>query len=674
MARISPIARIATGARLALGLMVSALLAACGGGGYSAPPPPAPVAITISVAPTTVVAGQTASLTWSAPTGSTCTASGGWSGAQPATGTAPVTPTAAGTATYTLSCTVTGGVYGVGSSGSASTNLTVTAPTGYTTTLLVSDTLAGGGLVVDASLVNPWGMAWGATSPAWVANNHAQNSTLYDGNGKQQPQASPIVALFASGAAGRSFDPTGTVSNPTTGFTVSNGTVTAAARFIFSGEGGMIAGWSPTVSAANAVTMFTGTNNEVYKGLAIASNGTATFLYATDFHNGHVDVFDSAYARQPAANFPFADASLPAGYAPFGIQALPTGASGAVQIWVTYAQQAGPGNVDNVNGAGLGLVDVYDTAGVFVRRLLANGTGSKLNAPWGLALAPAAFGTLSNSLLVGNFGDGMINGFDPTTGAYVGSVVDSAGVAFAKPGLWGIGFGNNAGNQPRTTLFFAAGINNELNGLYGRIDLGAAPVLNAPPVVAITVPATQGVTGTVALTATATAQVNIARVQFFASGTLIGSATTSPYTVQWDSTTSPNATAVSLTAVATDVDGNVGTSPAVSVTVGTMTLTALQASIFTTKCAVCHNGVGTVLPGVQNLSDGATFNSVVGVTSLEVATLKRVLAGDASNSYLIQKLEGTAASGVRMPLGGPYLDQPTIDQVRTWINSGAPNN
>jgi mono/diheme cytochrome c family protein len=253
-------------------------------------------------------------------------------------------------------------------------------------------------------------------------------------------------------------------------------------------------------------------------------------------------------------------------------------------------------------------------------------------------------------------------------------VVDAAAVAFSKPGLWGIGFGNGAGNQPRTTLFYAAGTNNELNGIYGRIDLGGAPVLNAPPVVAITAPTTQGVTGTVAVTATATAQVNIARVQFYANGTLVGTATTSPYTVQWDSTTSANATAVALTATATDVDGNVGTSPTVSVTVGTMTLASLQAAIFTTKCAVCHNGVGTVLPGVQNLSDGATFNSVVGVTSLEVATLKRVLAGDANNSYLIQKLEGTAASGVRMPLGGPYLDQPTINQVRTWINNGAPNN
>jgi uncharacterized protein (TIGR03118 family) len=667
-------ARSMSRARLSAACFSFALVTACGGGSYDAPPPPPPVPVTIAAAPTTLVAGQTATLTWSAPAGSTCTASGGWSGAQVASGTAPVTPGAAGTATYTLSCSTTGGVYGTGSTGSASASLTVTAPSGYTSTLLVTDTLGGGGLVVDASLVNPWGLAWGATSPAWVANNHAENSTLYDGNGKAQPTASPIVAHFASSAAGRTFDPTGVVANTTTGFTVSNGTVTAAARFIFSGEGGMIAGWAPSVSAANAVTVFTDLNGAVYKGLAIASNGTASFLYATDFHNGRVDVFDSSYVRQTptVTSFAFSDPNLPAGYAPFGIQALPTGAAGAAQIYVSYAQQAGPGNVDNVNGAGLGLIDVYDTNGVFVKRLVT--TGDRLNAPWGLALAPANFGTLSGAVLVGNFGDGKINGFDVATGAYVGSVLNATGVPFAMPGLWGIGFGNNAGNQPRTTLFFAAGTNNELNGAYGRIDLGGAPLLNAPPVVAITAPTTQGVTATVAVTATATAQVNIAKVQFFANGTSIGTATTSPYTVQWDSTTSANATAVSLTAVATDVDGNVGTSPAVSATVGTMTLSALQAAVFTPKCSGCHNGVGAVLPGVQNLSDAATFNSVVGVTSLEVGTLKRVLAGDATNSYLIQKVEGTAASGVRMPLGGPYLDQPTIDQIRTWINNGAPNN
>jgi Bacterial Ig domain len=169
-------------------------------------------------------------------------------------------------------------------------------------------------------------------------------------------------------------------------------------------------------------------------------------------------------------------------------------------------------------------------------------------------------------LLVGNFGDGKINGYDPASGAFVGAISDSAGAAFAMPGLWGIAFGNDAANQPHNTLFFAAGINDEANGSYGRIDLGAPPTLNAPPVVALTVPA-GNLTGTVTLTATAQDPIAIAKIQFFANtSTLIGTATTSPYTVQWNTTAVANGT-VSITAVATDNDGNVGMSAATSATV-----------------------------------------------------------------------------------------------------------
>jgi uncharacterized protein (TIGR03118 family) len=675
MTRHTTIARFAAGTRVPMAACIATLLAACGGGSYNAAPPPAAVAVTLSVAPTSVVAGQSATLTWSAPAGASCAASGGWSGTQAASGTAVVTPAAAGTASYTITCTESGGIYGGGSSGSQNASLAVTAPSGYTTTPLVSDSNAGGGLVTDVSLVNPWGIAFGATSPSWVANNQTGSTTLYDGNGKAQPTSAPIVAHFAASTAGLPFAPTGIVNNTTTGFVVSAAGKSGAARFIFSGEGGMIAGWSPAVDAANVITIFTDLNGAVYKGLAIASNGTANFLYATDFHDGRVDVFDSSYVRQTptATSFAFIDPTLPAGYAPFGIQALKTGAAGVAQIYVSYAQQSLPDRHDQVDGAGLGLVDVYDTNGVFIRRLV--GTGDKLNAPWGLALAPADFGTLSGAVLVGNFGDGKVNGYNATSGAYVGTVANAAGAAFSVPGLWGIAFGNDAANQPHNTLFYAAGTNNEANGVYGRIDLGGPPVLNAPPVVAITAPGTQGAAGTVAVTATATAQVGIRNVQFFANGTLIGTATTSPYTVQWDTTTAPNATAVALTATALDVDGNVGTSPPKAVTVGSMTLAALQSSVFTPKCSGCHTGIGATLPGAQNLSDGNSFAALVGVASIEQPALKRVLAGDAANSYVIQKLEGAATiTGVRMPAGGPYLDQPTIDQIKTWINNGAPNN
>jgi uncharacterized protein (TIGR03118 family) len=678
MSQLSTLVRAASPRRgaIAAALLATTLVAACGGGYGGGNSPPPPLTITMSVQPTSVVQGQSATLTWSAPAGSTCTASGGWSGTEPATGTASVTPTAAGTATYTLNCTSSGGAYGGGSaSGTQSTVLTVTAASAFATTSLVGDTAAGGGLVVDAALVNPWGLAFGSGF-AWVANNHSETSTLYDGNGKAQPAAAPLSVSFAASAVNPalSFDPTGIVFNSTTDFVVSAAGKSGAAKFLFVGEGGMLAGWSPAVDSTHGITVYTDAGGAVYKGLAIANNGTGNFLYATDFHNGKVDVFDASFAKQTpsASSFTFTDPTLPAGYAPFGIQALKTGAGGAVQLYVSYAQQALPDKHDNTNGPGLGLVDVYDANGKFLSHLIP--TGGQLNAPWGLALAPADFGTLSKALLVGNFGDGKITGYDPATGAYLGAVADSAGKAFAVPGLWGIAFGNDADNQPHNTLFYAAGTNNEANGAYGRIDLGAPPALNAPPVATLTAP-TGGVTGTVGVTATATASIAIAKVEFFANGTSLGVVTTSPYTVPWNTAAVTNGSAVTLTATATDVDGNVGTSPPVTVTVGTIALSTLQTSVFTLRCAGCHNGVGTALPGVQNLTAGNSYAALVNVASIEQSTLKRVMPNDPANSYLIQKLEGAASiTGARMPLGGPYLDQATIDQIKTWINNGAPNN
>jgi uncharacterized protein (TIGR03118 family) len=440
--------------------------------------------------------------------------------------------------------------------------VTVNPASSYTATALVTDTSGRGAVTTDANLVNPWGIVFGPTTPVWTANNHSQTSTLYDGNGK--PQGGPLVVQLPNSGTD-TFDPTGIVFNGTSGFVVTSAGKSAAGRFIFSGESGSIAGWAPSVDLTHAVIMYTDTGGAAYKGLALANNGTANFLYATDFHNGKVDVFDATYAKQPstATSFTFKDATLPTGYAPFGIQAIQNGAGNTWQIYVAYDMQQ-TGSYDNANGAGLGLIDVYDANGTFLKHLVAS--GGALNAPWGMALAPADFGTFSNMLLVGNFGDGRINGYDPSSGAVMGAVSDSTGAAFASPGLWGIAFGNGAANQPRNTLFYAAGPNDEANGVYGRIDLGGPPTLNAPPVVALTAPAGT-LTGTVTLTATATDPIAINKIQFFANtNTLIGTATTSPYTVQWDTTTIANGS-VSLTAMATDNDGNVGTSPAVMVTV-----------------------------------------------------------------------------------------------------------
>jgi uncharacterized protein (TIGR03118 family) len=361
--------------------------------------------------------------------------------------------------------------------------LTINPASAFSFTTLVSDTAGIGALVVDPNLKNPWGVVFGPTTPVWVANNHSETSTLYDGNGKPQPAATPLVVnTVPNGAV--TFAPTGIVFNGSaTDFMVASAGKTGAAPFIFSGEGGMIAGWSPTVDPSNTVTMYPAAGGNsggaVYKGLAIAKNGTASFLYATDFHNNKVDVFDTTFAKQTLAAGAFTDSKLPAGYAAYGIQAIPNGAGGAAQIYVSYAKQDAAA-ADQVIGAGLGVVDIFDASGTLIKQLIP--AGGALNGPWGMALAPADFGTLGNMLLVGNFGDGKINGYDPATGTFMGAISDSAGAAFAMPGLWGIAFGNDAANQPHNTLFFAAGINDEVNGSYGRIDLGAPPTLNAPQV------------------------------------------------------------------------------------------------------------------------------------------------------------------------------------------------
>lgn len=532
------------------------------------------------------------------------------------------------------------------------------------------------GTTSDPKLINPWGIVFAPGRPAWVANNATQTSTLYDGTGG----VLPLIVNLPGGINGAA-DATGIVFNgSTTDFVVTNGTQTAAAAFIFAGEGGTLLGWSPTVNGTNAFIAYDdGAGGAVYKGLAIAADSGANFLYAADFHNNKVDVFDKSFLKVTVAGG-FADATLPAGYAPFGIQTLTIGTQ--TVIYVTYAQRA-TGSDDNVNGAGLGLVNVFDTKGTLIKRLVS--TGAALNAPWGVALAPANFGTLSNSVLIGNFGDGVINAYNPDTGAFVDSIKNSAGQPIANAGLWGIAFGNGARNQPTTTLYFAAGIANELAGVYGRIDLGATAPDIVAPTVSLTAP-TDGATvggNAVALTATASDNVAVTSVQFFAGTTSIGTANAAPFTFNWDTTAVATGTVVALTAQAKDAFGNSTTSAAVSVTVdntapppATVTLTQLQANIFTPRCSSCHTGGGAGLPASMNLSSAAaTFASFVNVTSIGNASLKRVLPGDPNNSWVINKLEGTnLGTTSRMPLGGPFLDQATIDQVRAWISHGALNN
>ncbi len=549
------------------------------------------------------------------------------------------------------------------------------AVSAYSMTKLVSD----GSVAVqatDTNLKNPWGIVFAPGAPGWIANNGTQTSTLHDGTGVP----TPLIVNLPAGLNGPA-NPTGIVfSGSTTDFMITANAVTAPARFIFAGEGGSISGWAPTVDLNNAVSGYDdGAGGAVYKGLAITANGTANFLYAADFHNNKVDVFDATFHKVTASGG-FVDSSLPAGYAPFGIQALQV--QSQTLIFVAYAKQ-NPSSPDNVNGAGLGLVNVFDVNGTLQKHLIA--VGGALNAPWGLALAPANFGSLSNALLVGNFGDGVINGYDVSSGQFIGAIKDTNGQPLATPGLWGMAFGNGARNQPVTTLYFAAGIADEVDGLYGRIDLGATAPDTVAPTVALTAPAAGTVTGTVPVSATAADNVGVTQVQFFAGTTAIGTATAAPFTVNWDSTTVTNGD-FAVTAQAKDAGGNVTTSAPVNVTVSNttppppppppaVTLAQLQSTVFTPICSACHTGVGASLPGSMNFTTQAnTFAALVNVASSEVISLKRVNPGDPSTSYIINKLEGTQTVGSRMPLGGPFLDQATIDTVKAWISAGALNN
>jgi uncharacterized protein (TIGR03118 family) len=253
---------------------------------------------------------------------------------------------------------------GCGGGGGGGSSYTMPAPTsnppapavtGYTFKSLVSDHTGTSATTVDADLVNPWGIVFAPASPVWTANNGtnkgAGSSTLYDGNGVKNT----LTVTFPAGGNGN-FGPTGIVFNGTAA-------EFGGDSFIYSGEGGMLAGWVQGTVAVIKYTDNSGANHAVYKGLALANNGTADHLYAADFHNNKVDVFDVTYTLQPASQFPFVDPTLPAGYAPFNIVPIKNGAGGSWQLYVAYAQQAAPDNHDNNNGAGLGLIDIYDANG-----------------------------------------------------------------------------------------------------------------------------------------------------------------------------------------------------------------------------------------------------------------------------------------------------------------------
>lgn len=334
---------------------------------------------------------------------------------------------------------------------------------------------------VDPALKNPWGLTFAPTFPAWVSNAGSGTATLYFGNGGKVPHAffspaSDISILPPAGSPpGIISAPTGQVFNGTGAFTAPG--QTAASLFIFATEGGTLAQFNNTptqqgglFSSATQTVVDNSANHAVYKGLASASVNKHEQLYATDFHNGRIDVFDQTFGTVLNGPGAFTDPNLPAGYAPFGIQNI----NG--NLFVTYAKQLGPDNVDDKAGIGHGFIDVFHPDGTFEKRFASRGV---LDSPWGIALAPASFGELGGMLLVGNFGDGLINAFDPVTGAFIDHVVDADGEAIVIDDLWALAFsdGSTGAFGPgfsANTLYFTAGIGDEEHGLFGAIS--AVPV------------------------------------------------------------------------------------------------------------------------------------------------------------------------------------------------------
>jgi uncharacterized protein (TIGR03118 family) len=317
---------------------------------------------------------------------------------------------------------------------------------------------------VDPELINPWGIAFNPFGAVWISDNGTGFSTLYDGNGIKQ---SLVVTIPSPPGDVEKGKPTGIVFNGSNDFVISQGAASGPARFIFATEQGTLAAWAPNVDPTHAL-LIPGTvgSGAIYKGLALAGNGMGLHLYATDFHNAKIDVFNSSFAPVRLSGS-FTDPNIPKGFAPFGIQNI----NGS--IFVTYAKQDAD-REDDVAGAGFGYVSIFDTNGKFVRRLVSKG---KLNAPWGLALAPATFGKFGSHLLVGNFGDGRINAYDLIEGDFEGTLRLANGSIFQVDGLWGLSFGNGVSAQPTDTLFFTAGPGDEMHGLYGRLDLkpGCSP-------------------------------------------------------------------------------------------------------------------------------------------------------------------------------------------------------
>ena len=340
----------------------------------------------------------------------------------------------------------------------------------YQQTNLVSN-IPGVAGMTDPTLLNAWGIAHPPAGPWWVNSNGAGVSTIYFGKGapfqifSSAHKTIPIPVTVPPQAAGTTATPTGIVFNNFSGFDVTAGVASTSARFIFVTEDGTISAWNSGTAAILKVNNPAFPDGPVYKGAALATDGVRNLLYVANFRNATVDVFDSNFAPVALAAGAFTDPTIPLGtlgtpgYAPFNIANI------GGKLFVSYALQNGAQH-DDVAGQGHGFVDVFSPTGTLLMRLQ---NGLWLNSPWGMTLAPADFGAFSNMLLVGNFGSGQIAAFDPISGMFMGLMRDTFDNPIVIDGLWGLGFGNGGAAGPTNTLFFAAGLNGETDGLFGTL-------------------------------------------------------------------------------------------------------------------------------------------------------------------------------------------------------------
>jgi uncharacterized protein (TIGR03118 family) len=317
-----------------------------------------------------------------------------------------------------------------------------TSSTNFTQVNLVGNSATYAGVRVDPNMLNGWGIAFGPTGAAWVSAEGSGTSAVYDKDGNQVLAAVTIPSATASTGC----HPTGQVYNATTDFVLPN---SSPAKFIFAGDDGVISAWNTGTAAVKVIDR---SSTSAYTGIAIATDGSNNYLYAANFKLARIDVFDKNFAD---VNKPLMDPALPAGYSPFNIQNI------GGQLYVMYALLDAAGG-EEVKGAGLGYVDIYNPDGSLVKRFVSQG---QLNAPWGVAMAPAGFfNHIDNTaILIGNFGDGKINAYS-MNGNYLGKL-QSHGADITIDGLWGISFRNSDNDR----LFFAAGPNDEQDGLFGYI-------------------------------------------------------------------------------------------------------------------------------------------------------------------------------------------------------------